>query len=220
MEGEKKPDILFRSFFNLLILYVHEHIYTVHDTHLCVLWISIQVYTWKHSPAQTLSTLSTDKTSQSPFLAQSVWCFLLAAWERAAPARCTGMHLSLSGSGVWDEEHPCSKKLTALPAVAAGGWAQQNSLAAQNNAFTPSKTAARSAVPAPRRGAPISPAASHQHRAAVVCVKLHCSLLLQQQRDSLGEGLRFAVYKPIKKTQMKYPAGKVKSNEVVCCEKW
>lgn len=67
---------------------------------------------------------------------------------------------------------------------------------------------------------PTAPTELHQRRAVTFFWKLHCSLLLQQQRASLGEGLWFAVYKPIKKTQMKYPAGKVKSNEVVCCEKW
>lgn len=50
--------------------------------------------------------------------------------------------------------------------------------------------------------------------------KLACSLLLQLQRLHLHKVLWFAVYKPIKKTQMKSPAGKVKSNEVGCCEEW
>lgn len=50
--------------------------------------------------------------------------------------------------------------------------------------------------------------------------KLTCSLLLQLQRLCLHKVLWFAVYKPIKKTQMKSPAGKVKSNEVGCCEEW
>lgn len=67
---------------------------------------------------------------------------------------------------------------------------------------------------------PTPPMALHWCTGAAFFWELHCSLLLQQQRTSLGEGLWFAVYKPIKKTQMKYPAGKVKSNEVVCCEKW
>lgn len=66
--------------------------------------------------------------------------------------------------------------------------------------------------------------ASRQCPASLPELRLFCkltwSLLLQLQRLRLHKVLWFAVYKPIKKPQMKSPAGKVKSNEVGCCEGW
>lgn len=112
----------------------------------------------RHSPAHTHRKKPSGARFQS-----GVWPCRVSSplpTSRMFPEhpRTARMRLSLSGSmlsdaGVGDGEHHCSKNRTTVPVVPAGAWAQHNSLEAEKNAFTPRKTAARSAAPAPCWGA-------------------------------------------------------------------
>lgn len=113
------------------------------------------MHSCRHSPAHSQTK---PLWSSFPAWCVAVWGFLPMRRMLPEHPKAAQMQLSLSGSmlsgtGVGNSEHHCSKNRTTIPVVPAGAWAQYNSLEAEKNAFTPSKTAARSAAPAPCWGA-------------------------------------------------------------------
>lgn len=145
MEGEKKPDILFRSFFNLLILYVHVHVYTAHEN-LWKRWISVYVYTKKQG-----TNSCTDKFSLEFFFGSVRAALSLAAWEWDAlchgccspsqvPRRWLTPEFGTSGA---------ARRTAQTLFFVLGDWAEQNCLKAPKKSFSPSKTGKSSAFPVP-----------------------------------------------------------------------